>query len=78
MTATEGPLVAVLNAFSQGASTRAAAGRISGLSDDVVDAAVDHLLRIGRLSELPLASGCPAAGCGGCPIAFAGCSIRTV
>jgi hypothetical protein len=79
MTATQGPLVAVLNAFSQGARTRDAACRTSGLPDDVVDAAIDHLLRIGRLSLLPLASDCSPGGCGGCPIAEAGkgCSIRT-
>ena len=79
MTATQGPLIAVLNAFSQGASTRDAARRMSGLPDDVVDAAVDHLVRTGRLALLPLASGCLAGGCGGCPIAEAGngCPIRT-
>jgi hypothetical protein len=79
MTATLGPLVAVLDAFSQGASTRRAACRISGLPQDVVDAAVDHLVRTGRLSLLLLASGCEAGGCGGCPIARAGkgCPTKT-
>ena len=79
MTATHGPLVIVLDAFSKGANSRQAASRISGLSQDVVDAAVDHLVRTRRLSVLPLAADCAATGCGGCAIARAGkgCPVDT-
>lgn len=61
------PLRAVLAAFDSGAGSRADLVRVTGLRADVVDAAVEHLLRMGRLSADPLTTGCPDGGCGTCP-----------
>jgi hypothetical protein len=60
------PLRSVLDAFRSGARSRADLGRVTGLRPDVVDAAVDHLVRIGRLEARQLATGCPGGGCGSC------------
>ncbi|MGN6245719.1 MAG: FeoC-like transcriptional regulator [Motilibacteraceae bacterium] len=60
------PLRAVLDAFDAGAASLAEVSRRTGLDRDVVDAAVDHLVRLGRLSAQQLAVGCPPSGCGGC------------
>ncbi|MGN6330080.1 MAG: FeoC-like transcriptional regulator [Motilibacteraceae bacterium] len=61
-----GPLRAVLDAFDAGAASLADVAHRTGLDRDVVDAAVDHLVRLGRLSAQQLAVGCPPSGCGGC------------
>jgi hypothetical protein len=39
----------------------------TGLDRDLVDTALDHLTRLGRVRVERLASGCPASGCGACP-----------
>jgi hypothetical protein len=62
-----GPLRRVVDALTAGADTRAELSRRTGLSPDVVDGAVEHLMRTGRLRSAPLTSGCPPAGCGHCP-----------
>jgi hypothetical protein len=67
MSATQtGPLRAVLDAFASGATTRADVCRITGVPRDVVDAAIDHLVRVGRVSGKPLSIGCSDRACGGC------------
>ena len=65
-TPTVTPLRAVLDAFGAGARSRADVARITGLRADTVDAAVEHLLRIGRLLGKELTTGCPSGGCGSC------------
>ena len=61
-----GPLSAVLAAFESGARTLAEVADRSGVSSDVVQASVEHLVRLGRLESRELAMGCPSSGCGGC------------
>jgi len=60
------PLRAVLAAFEDGAGSKADIARATGLRADVVDAAVEHLVRLGRLRAEHLGSGCPSGGCGSC------------
>ena len=60
------PLRAVLDAFSGGASTLDDVAAMTGLPRDVVDAGVEHLVRVGRLSSSTLTMGCPSGGCGSC------------
>lgn len=61
-----GPLSTVLAQMHAGAPTVAEIVRRSGLEDSVVRAAVDHLVRSGRVESRELSMGCPASGCGGC------------
>ena len=63
---TGGPLSAVLEAFGSGSRSLAEVAARSGLSSEVVRAAVDHLVRMGRLDAKELALGCPSGGCGSC------------
>ena len=44
------PLRQVLDSVEAGATTRAAIAERTGLDPDVVDGAVDHLLRLGRIA----------------------------
>jgi hypothetical protein len=60
------PLRSVLTAFEDGALSRAEVAERTGLRRDVVDAAIEHLLRLGRLDAKELAVGCPDGGCGTC------------
>jgi hypothetical protein len=62
-----GPLVEVLGALAGGATSRADVARRTGLGPDVVDAAVEHLVRTGRVQQAP--TSCPAQGCASCPAA---------
>jgi len=64
---TTGPLRRVLLALEAGVASRAALARHTGLDRDVVDAAVAHLVRLGRVRAETLGSGCPSDGCGRCP-----------
>ena len=66
-----GPLTQILEAFGAGATSLAEVARRTGLTDDVVRAGVDHLVRIGRLQASELAQGCPGGGCGSCASATA-------
>lgn len=68
-----GPLRAVLAELAAGTPTVAQIASHSGLSEAVTRAAVDHLVRSGRVEAKELAVGCPPAGCGGCALASAGC-----
>lgn len=61
-----GPASRVLAALDAGAPSLAEVSLRTGLSRDVVDAAVDHLVRLGRLEARTLANGCPESGCGSC------------
>lgn len=61
-----GPLSTVLAEMQAGTPTVAEIVRRSGLDDSVVRAAVDHLVRSGRVESRELSMGCPASGCGGC------------
>jgi hypothetical protein len=60
------PLRSVLTAFETGARSRTEVCDRTGLRRDVVDAAIEHLLRMGRLDARELTVGCPDGGCGGC------------
>jgi hypothetical protein len=60
------PLRSVLAAFEDGARSRSEVCTATGLRRDVVDAAVEHLLRLGRLDARELTTGCPTGGCGSC------------
>ncbi len=64
---------AVLTAIESGASTRSAVARRTELPDDVVDAIIDHLVRIGSLAASALDAACGPAGCGGCTSAGTSC-----
>jgi len=70
-----GPLHLVLDEITAGTPTLAAIARRTGLSDDVVRAAVDHLVRAGRITSAELSLGCPTGGCGSCPSAGNGCTL---
>lgn len=61
-----GPLRAVLTALQDGAPSLQDVSARTGLDRDVVQAAVDHLVRMGRVSASELAMGCPGGGCGSC------------
>ncbi|MEZ5079938.1 MAG: hypothetical protein R2878_04610 [Thermoleophilia bacterium] len=61
-----GPLSRVVAALEAGASGRADIAATSGLDPEVVDTALDHLVRLGRIVMEPIGPGCPAMGCGSC------------
>jgi hypothetical protein len=73
-----GPLHLVLDEITAGTPTLAAIARRTGLSDDVVRAAVDHLVRAGRLTSTEVSLGCPTGRCGGCTSAGNGCTRPAV
>jgi hypothetical protein len=60
------PLHSALEALEAGARSIDDVSARTGLSPDVVSAAIDHLVRLGRLSVETLAFGCPGGGCGTC------------
>jgi hypothetical protein len=60
------PLASVLAAFERGATSLSDVAHTTGLDRDVVDAAVEHLVRMGRLHAGTLSTGCPTGGCGSC------------
>lgn len=65
------PLRAVLDALTAGEPTLDAVARRTGLPGDVVRAAVDQLIRLGRVETSSLSLGCApgpdGGGCGSCP-----------
>lgn len=63
------PLSAVLDAFERGAASLPDIEKITALDHDVVMAAVDHLIRTGRLEARALTPGCASGGCAGCELA---------
>ena len=64
-----GPLTLVHDALAGGARSRHEIAQRTALDDAVVDACLDHLVRMGRLTTETLPSGCPSGGCGSCPSA---------
>lgn len=68
-----GPLVAVLAELTAGAPTLDDVARRTGLARDVVEAAVEQLVRMGRVAASTLSSACPDTGCGGC--VTGGCAV---
>lgn len=61
-----GPLRRVLAAFEDGAGSLDQVAATTGLSRETVSAAVDHLVRLGRIDAKQLSMGCPSGGCGSC------------
>ena len=61
-----GPLSSVLAELEAGTPTIAEMVRRSGLEESVLRAALDHLVRSGRVQSRELSMGCPDSGCGGC------------
>jgi hypothetical protein len=61
------PLRAVLAELEAGTPTLEQVARRTGLDRDVVGAAVDHLVRLGRVTSSTLSTSCPDDGCGTCP-----------
>jgi hypothetical protein len=61
------PLRDVLGAVEAGAPTLDDVARRTGMAPDAVRAAVDHLVRMGRLGADRLTVGCADGGCGACP-----------
>lgn len=61
-----GPVSAVLAAFEEGAASVDEAARRSGTSRELAEAAVEELVRLGRLDARELSVGCPPSGCGSC------------
>lgn len=68
----EGPLTRVSEAIADGAVNRRAIVRQTGLGADLVDAAIERLERMGRLSRAPLGAFCSGGGCSCCPAAGSG------
>lgn len=61
-----GPLTRVLEAFTTGVRSVDEVVTRTGLTRDVVDAAISHLIRAGRIEARELSIGCPDGGCGSC------------
>jgi hypothetical protein len=66
---TGGPLRTVLAAVESGAATVADVAQRTGLDRDVVAAAIQYLVRTGRVGTASLTSACPSTACGGCALA---------
>lgn len=69
------PLRAVLEAVEQGVTTVPAIAERTGLREDVVHAAVEHLRRLNRLDTLHLRTVCGGGSCLSCDT---GCSVGTL
>lgn len=68
---TAGPLRQVLGAIDAGAATSHQIQASTGLSMDMIRAALQQLERMGVLTAQELATSCPAGGCGTCGSASA-------
>lgn len=69
MNAQHSPLSTVLASIEQGAGSLDDIVTRTGLPAATVQAALDHLRRMGRLQARELAMGCPAGGCLSCAFA---------
>ncbi|MBQ0988331.1 hypothetical protein KBZ10_28255 [Streptomyces sp. F63] len=70
------PLRRVLAAVTEGrAHTLEDLAREAGVSRDEASAMLDYWVSRGRLTREEITPGCPARGCGGCPLA-SGCAGR--
>ncbi len=67
-----GPLSRVLAEVAAGTPTLTQMARNLGLDEEVVRAAVEHLVRSGRIESRELSLGCPPSGCGSCAVASGG------
>ncbi|HEY6795634.1 MAG TPA: FeoC-like transcriptional regulator [Kineosporiaceae bacterium] len=74
--AAAGPLRAVLAELRSGTRTLDEVSRRTGLPRDVVGAAVEQLVRLGRVTSSTLGSGCPEDGCGTCSSGTS-CAVRS-
>lgn len=66
-----GHLAAIRDQMRSGVPPAEIASRL-GLPRDVVDAMVDHWVRVGGIVLTELRTGCPSSGCGGCSVAASG------
>ena len=66
-----GPVSAVLAAVEAGTPCLQQVASSTGLPEDVVRAATEHLVRLGRLRTQVLNASCPPEGCGGCTVRVA-------
>jgi hypothetical protein len=66
------PLRAVLAQLSAGAHTLDDVARRTGLDRGLVVAAVEQLVRLGRVDSSTLSTSCPDAGCGTCSASSCG------
>jgi FeoC like transcriptional regulator. len=64
-----GPLSAVLAEVAAGTSSVPEMARHQGLDEAVVRAALDHLVRAGRINRSALGTACGPDGCSGCALA---------
>ena len=71
-----GPLTAILAAVEHGARTVPELAGQTGLSPEIVEAGIDHLVRAHRVRAASSLAFCPAVGCASCAFACAdgGCS----
>ena len=67
------PLTQVLQTVEDGVRTVPAIAETTGLDRDLVSAALDHLIRSGRLGGVTLAALCSPSTCGGCSLLSRGC-----
>lgn len=77
---TAGPLRSVLDAVASGIPSVQGVVAATGLPRDVVEAAVDHLVRAGLLTSPNLAGSCSLVACRACPLAndgVPGCAPST-
>ena len=63
------PLRSVLDAVESGLTTAPAIAERTGLQPDVVQAAIEHLRRMHRLSSMELRTLCAGGGCASCDVA---------
>ena len=68
-----GPLSLVMEACENDVRSVQAIARTTWLSLGVVGAAVDHLVRSGRVQMMPMVSGCTPGACGACQLLARGC-----
>jgi DprA winged helix domain len=66
------PLRAVLAELSAGARTLDDVARRTGLDRGLVSAAVEQLVRLGRVESSTLSTSCPDSGCGRCAASSCG------
>ena len=63
-----GPLAAVLSEIDAGTGTVSLMARHTGLNPEVLQTALDHLIRTGKVDVEQMPFGCPPAGCGACEV----------
>jgi len=66
--ASQGPLAMVPDAIASGAVDCSRIAENTGLARTTVDAPLEHLERMGWLTEKPLGTSCPGGGCSSCPL----------